>query len=54
MTRTGYVGDGADIVGYPIQVLSCQLCRSEWIDAALDRANAVQREGARRILEDIA
>jgi hypothetical protein len=53
MTRTGYVGDGADIVGYPIQVLTCQLCRREWVDATLDRVNTVQRDAARRILEDV-
>jgi hypothetical protein len=48
--RTGYLGHGAEMVGYPIEVMSCNWCRREWVDAALGRANAVQVEAARRMV----
>lgn len=48
--RTGYLGHGAEMVGYPIEVMSCHLCRREWVDAALGQANAVQVEAARRMM----
>jgi hypothetical protein len=50
--RTGYVGDGAEMVGYPIEVMTCASCRRDWVDATLGQLNAVQVELARRMLGD--
>lgn len=50
--RTGYLGHGAEMVGYPIEVMSCISCRREWVDAALGQANAVQAEAARRLINE--
>jgi len=48
--RTGYLGHGAEMVGYPIEVMSCVWCHREWVDAALGQANADQVEAARRLV----
>ena len=52
LKRTGYVGEGAEMVAYPIQVLSCGSCRHEWVDKALSRINASHIERAHGILAE--